>query len=252
MDFSKTTLVAFGDSFVYGQYEDDLNYQSCWNRSWVSKLEKLGRFKSSINLAAPGASNSRSFRMLLKFLDEIYSPEENYLIIYAITDLSRFEVCLSADDFSYFKFVDIVHSPYDTAANDTKIAPIGPWIFNNPKSCCDDARVIDSLKMYYGFLTNKNYHEKMFAQQLLAINNLMAANGLKHHYMTTLDSNFFLKQFSKYKIELPIIQHRHGRHLTITDFLSESGFKPGSCGHFDHDGNQFLAENIYSQIKGQS
>ena len=84
--YSNTTLVAIGDSFIYGHYEDDLNYNSCWQRSWVKKLEKIGNFKTSINMGAPGGCNARSYRMLIKFLEDMY---HNRVRTLAYKDLTK-------------------------------------------------------------------------------------------------------------------------------------------------------------------
>mgnify|MGYP000553990459 CR=1 FL=1 len=91
--FENKTLVGIGCSHVYGSYEGDYNIASCHERSWVNKLEKLGNFKSSINLGLEGGSNDRSVRELINFLKN--NSADSLVVIFSITELSRTEFPIS-------------------------------------------------------------------------------------------------------------------------------------------------------------
>ena len=78
MNFSDYTLVAFGDSFTFGDglyawdKEKELaqDYRlKCNKRAYVAKLQKRLRFKSSLNLAVMGCSLSRMYYNMQRFIE---------------------------------------------------------------------------------------------------------------------------------------------------------------------------------------
>lgn len=246
--YSNTTLVAIGDSFIYGHYEDDLNYNSCWQRSWVKKLEKIGNFKTSINMGAPGGCNARSYRMLIKFLEDIYDSKENYLLIYGITDMSRFELPVFNEDVIKNEIPICYWSPYDQPMVDYQIFPIGPWTmdqFRTPK-------VIDYIKFYYGFFDNAKYQTDRIIEQLLSISALLEKYNIKYYYFETGSSLGLLKNNVRLGTVFPEIEfYYNGDKTLMANFLLDNGYKHSWCKHFNHDANEFLAEYIFNQIKDE-
>ena len=125
--YEDTTLVVVGDSFVYGHLGDDLNVESCHNRSWVRQLEKIGNFKTSVNLGAPGGSNYRSIRVVYEYLDQHYNPDEKYLVIFAASELSRFELPVNDHVGRILEITNDNPACYSTIQNETVTADLGSW-----------------------------------------------------------------------------------------------------------------------------
>ena len=55
-------------------------------------------------------------------------------------------------------------------------------------------------------------------------------------------------QFS-FKITLIPFKHNDGTKLNVNGFLHYKNQKPGTCNHWDHAGNEFLANYLLTQIK---
>jgi hypothetical protein len=242
-------LVVVGDSFIYGQLGQDYELNQCWARSWVSKLGIIGKFKSVTNLGSPGGSNQRSTRVLLNWLTEHYNSLEEYLIIYAVTELSRFEVAVEDTKLIY----DLNFIPYCPYEKHQNIANIGSWSMD-----CSVEPTNDYLKAHYGIFRRDDYDKKKLAHDILLMTMFFKNLKIKHYFMETIcnvgdswpsaetipqnfyDSLGIVPQFIKFT--------NAQLYSNQEFFLKENGFKPALCSHFDHDANDFLANYIHKRI----
>jgi hypothetical protein len=240
--FEDTTLVVVGDSFIYGHLGDDLNVESCHNRSWVRQLEKVGNFKTSVNLGAPGGSNYRSVRVLCEYLEQEYSPDEKYLVIFAASELSRFE--LPVND-HLGRILDITtDNPacYSTIQNETVAAPVGNWQLDST-----DHKFSNFLGMYYANFNDDAYSEKILRNSLFSLKAVLDNLNIKSFFTSTILAPDVLGKMSFLGEKLPLIKYFYEPTLddNIGQFLSVMGFKRYPCSHYDEQAYIFLANYIY-------
>ena len=256
--FNDVTLVVVGDSFVFGHYGDDVgsddeSIRSCWNRSWVKKLEKIAGFKNSINLSAPGGSNTRSVRKIMNFFSSEYSPEEKYFVIFAGTTVSRIELPILPEDLLHYKLLGVASSSINQLENSSKFASaLGVWTVDQIKRHEDPAKwdknkILEFLDTYYGIFFDIDYSICNFKHQIILMHTFLNSLNIPHYFMQTM-SDFKLDDIQMLDEELPIIRlfNQFGLDVALKQFLEFAGFEKGPCDHFDHDGNQFVAEYIYN------
>lgn len=252
--FEGKTLVAVGDSFVYGHLGDDLDAESCHARSWVSKLEKLGGFESSYNLGAPGGSNLRNYRVLLDFLND-YKPNETYVVFIAASEVSRHELTLSRQAGINLNFPITQLCPYERKHQDYGSNCIGNWTqfaLERDSDTSRSQRVIDYINLYYGLFYNIEYSNNLLHHQLVSMHCILNSLNIEHYFIETIcDLGITWPAGKDLNLNLPFIEYRvdNGRlPVNLSTFLMWQGFRPASCGHFDHDANEFLAKYLLDQI----
>jgi len=224
--FENKTLVGIGCSHVYGSYEGDYNIASCHERSWVNKLEKLGNFKSSINLGLEGGSNDRSVRELINFLKN--NSADSLVVIFSITELSRTE--------------------FQISNNNQKC--VSHWTLKD-EAFIADIKKKEFLETYYNYFQNDNYDKKIINQQILMLHTLLKSLNIEHYFFNMINLLDGIEKI-QFGIQIPFIDLLFkGVNQNVYSFLRYNKFPIGTCQHFDHDANQFLAEHIYKQIKEQ-
>ena len=247
--FEDTTLVVVGDSFVYGHLGDDLNVESCHNRSWVRQLERVGNFKTSVNLGAPGGSNYRSVRVLYEYLDQHYSPDEKYLVIFAASELSRFE--LPVNDHVGRRYAIVYDNPdyYSIIHDETVVTALGSWHLysNNMEKRCEPGQFSDFLSMYYTSFNDDIYSEKILRNSLFSIKAVLDKLNIKSFFTSTILTPWTLRNISLMGETLPLIEYFYGpgQVENIGNFLSIMGFEQYPCAHYDEQAYIFLANYIY-------
>jgi len=109
MNFSKYTLVSFGDSFTFGQDivphlpDKDLNKlklqekykKACNEYSYTQVIADSFGFKDSLNFGVPAGSNERSLTLLEPFLRS--NPTMKIFVLFNFTSSSRFLQFLKVD-----------------------------------------------------------------------------------------------------------------------------------------------------------
>jgi len=248
--FHDKTLVVVGDSFVYGHLGDDINYESCWQRSWVKKLEHIGNFKNSINLGEPGGSNARSHRVIMDFIRNDYTANEQYVIIYATTDLSRFEFSISIENSLAYNIPLYYQNPLERH-DEFQVYGVGSWtpdIIKNQANSEKSRPVLNYIEAYYNILFDENYERNKVVNQLIGLDHLFKNLNIQHYFMETV--GFGTIDAAKNAVEnLPTIEFDFiGNKMIMSDWLQKYKFKPYPCSHFDHDANEFAAKYIYKQI----
>lgn len=238
--YGDTILVGVGDSYILGQYENDIgatpkSLESCWRRSFIKKLEKCTGFESSINLSAPGGSNKRSIRKVIEFLTTEYDPNKKYFFIFGITSMSRTEWPIDKNVGIKSKLYangDYYKLPY----SDKVGLASGPWHLD-----CSNF-----IKTYYEDFFDEDYSKCELEQQLIMIHTLLNSVNIPHYFIYTFPSVDLYHINKKLpNLKLPLIRLKEEYPVcTLTDFLITNKFVKGYCGHYDHDANQFLAEHI--------
>jgi hypothetical protein len=228
--FEGKTLIGVGCSHVFGEYMGDVNPETCHQRSWVKKLEKLGNFKTSINLGMPGSSNYRSERVLFKYLKN--NRTEDLVVIFSITELSRTE------------FVDV------TSGKATDFFRIGSWMGNKDIWMNSSKRVKEFVETYYGNFHDDNHDIDEINRRILMIHLLLKSLNIEHYFFEMLNVPGTVEE-SQFNFQLPLIPFRHhnGTKLNANGFLTYNNQLPGECHHWDHGGNVFLATHLFEQIK---
>lgn len=228
--FDSKTLIGVGCSHTYGEYQGDVQRETCHERSWVKKLEKLGNFKTSVNLGMPGSSNYRSERVLFKYLKNNVS--EDLVVIFSITELSRTE------------FIDV------TSGKPTDFFRIGSWMGNNDISMNTPKRVKEFVETYYGNFHDDKHDIDEINRKILMIHLLLKSLNIEHYFFEMLNVPGKLEE-SQFNFQLPLIPFRHhdGTKLNANGFLKYKNQQPGECNHWDHAGNEFLATHLFEQIK---
>jgi len=247
--FKDTTLVVVGDSFVYGHLGDDLNIESCHNRSWVRQLEKVGNFKNSVNLGAPGGSNYRSVRVLYEYLDRDYSPDEKYLVIFAASEMTRFE--LPVNDHVGRRYAIVYDNPdhYSTIYDETVVATLGSWCLhsNDPEKRSEPGKFYDFLSMYYTSFNDDIYSEKILRNSLFSLKAVLDNLNIKSFFTSTILNPEVLNNMSFLGEKLPLIKYFYQPNFedNIGKFLGLMGFEVYPCSHYDEQAYIFLAKYIY-------
>lgn len=248
--FNDTTLIAVGDSFVYGHLGDDLNAETCHARSWVSKLGSMGNFKSVVNLGAPGGCNQRSFRVLLDYLDQYHDINEKYLVIFALSELHRFEFPILDKDINETKIYSVpIYCPHENKLSDQHaIVPIGFWTPSAYAKDCVQASLVNYIAGYYTYSAHDVYFEKTLTHQLSMLNSLLESMNIKCYFTTTILRADFVKNLKFLKKKLATINYYNSVDtvLNMLEFLTAKKFKKFPCSHFDHDANEFLAKYIHN------
>ena len=223
------TLIGVGCSHVFGEYMGDVNPESCHERSWVKKLEKLGNFKTSVNLGIGGGSNIRSERVLFEYLKN--NNTSDLVVIFSITELSRTE------------FID-------AAIGNGDFFRIGSWMGNKEVSMNTTQRVKEFVETYYGKFHSDSHDIREINRRILMIHLLLESLNIEHYFFEMLNVPGTVEE-SQFNFQLPLIpfQHQDGTKLNANGFLTYNNQLPGTCCHWDHEGNEFLASYLLKQIK---
>ena len=244
--FEGKTLVAAGDSHTYGQYLYDNVAESCHERSWVKKLETLGKFDKSVNLSRPGGSNDRIFRVLHEHVERNYRTIKNSVIIIALTDPIRFE--LPSLERTYFA--------KDNSNYDHKSYVINAINISNLSSCEDNTVAPQFLDTYYKYFYVEKYTFKMLNQKIIAFSSLLNRLGVEYYFTDFLSNNTFFNNPQYMGMKFPFLRIYETRGDNVMNAVKLSGFKVGNdvdpesnCNHLDHDGNEFIAECFLRDIK---
>jgi hypothetical protein len=237
--FNNKTLVALGCSHTFGDYMEDNDPITCHQRSWVSALEKLGNFKDSVNLGAGGSSNYRSERVLLEYLKK---NSKDIVVIFSITELSRFETVNVAQ--------------WDSTENKSD-AFIGEGAWGLDESNLDKKKK-EFLEYYYSELTNDETDVAIINRKVLMIHTLLKSLSIEHYFFEMLSGPSALLS-NQLGYEIPIIHFNEpGEPSVKIDWAihkptnamlwMKRRFPRANCGHFDQDANQALAEYLIGQI----
>ena len=228
--FEGKTLIGVGCSHTFAPLGEDINPLSCHERSWVKKLENIGNFKNSINLSLEGASNQRSERVLMEYLET--HEVSNLVIAFGLTDVSRFEIPLPDQTFTHLY----------------TMKPFGPWSVN--KEFTSDPKEITFMEILYGKFHSTQYETVMINRTLLFLNTFLNKFNIEHYFIelhchggSIVDNPFGIK--------LPLLnfKNKYGDATNAICYIMEQGYVPDYTGHFDHDAHQFLAELFYNRIK---
>lgn len=248
MDYSNKILVAAGCSHTYGQFLTESNPQECHERSWVKKLERLAGFKQSVNLSHPGASNKRSIRVLTDFLLKNVDNIQQYVFMLGTTSLARTEFPVNG--------IKILGNTDKFINESYSIALVTPAEINQIK----DKRLSNFLQMYYGFFSVDAYDIKMINHDMLRFHTLLEHYKVEHYFPVIMGSLTDFKSDIGNQ-SLPYIRFSRDGNDAF-NVTREKGFRMGvdidtisDCYHFDHDGNEFIAKEIYKSLmlkKGHS
>ena len=228
--FEGKTLIGVGCSHVFAPLGEDINPVTCHERSWVKKLEKLGNFKDSINISLEGASNRRSERVLMEYLET--HDVSNLVIAFGLTDLSRFEIPLVDETFSHLY----------------TMKSFGPWSVNTEYT--SDFRELAFMETLYGKFHSTQYETVMINRTLLFLNVFLNKLDIEHYFIelhchggSIIDNTFGIK--------LPLINFKNidGDPTNAIRYIIEQGHVPDYTGHFNDDAHEFLAELFYNRIK---
>lgn len=232
------TIVAVGCSHVFGSYlnsNDMFAKEECNQRSWVKKLgNKYFPTDNVVNLAAPGGSNARSFRVIKEYILDNLENASNLIVFFGITDLSRLELVTEHQ---------IEGPAVDFFANKSYIVNIvGPWCRVPMKD------VQTYLDVHYGVFYNDTYETEKINLDLLTLHIFLKHYGIEHYFVNMLAPQGIVNK----DYNLPLIDFGG-----IIQYAKKFGYKVGKdlhpeidCNHLDHDGNEFLAEKIYEKMKG--
>lgn len=239
--FEDKTLVALGCSHTYGVYEQDLgsspeSINSCFERSWASKLSKLGNFKEVVNLSIPGGNNNRSERVLLNYLKK---NSEKLIVIFTITELSRFETVNILSHTS-----DTITEIHDNYGYQTE----GIWKVSEEAV---DIKRRKFLEHYYVAMNHDVADTEAINRRVLLISTLLNSLKIEHYFIEMICKPDTIEQQQLgFKIPTISFQSKFGYNINAMNWMIEH-FKPGTCGHFDHDANQALADYIYKRISDE-
>lgn len=170
--FEGKTLVTLGCSHTYGVYEQDLGLSdesitSCFERSWASKLGKLGNFKEVVNLSAPGGSNHRSERVLLNYLKQ---NAKDLVVIFTITELSRFETV---------NILTQTTDPIIEIHDDWGYQTEGIWKVTEEAV---DIKRRKFLEHYYGAMNHDAADIEAINRRVLLISTLLNTLNIEHYF----------------------------------------------------------------------
>ncbi len=234
--FENKTLVALGCSHTFGVYEkdeglSDESIMSCHERSWASKLGKLGNFKEVVNLSAPGGSNHRSERVLFDYLKE---NTKDIVVIFTITELSRFETIYELD-------------------GNIKFATEGSWQLEYATNNIDqiDERRLKFLEYYYATQVHDKHDVNVINRKVTMIHTLLKSLDIEHYFleMLAVPGSVQREQLS-FKIPFINFKNEDGFMINAKDWAYKNYPQhKGSCGHWNEIAQQALAEYMFNYIK---
>lgn len=241
--YHNKTLVAAGCSHTYGTYLGFNDSESCHGRSWVKKLEKTAGFNQSLNLAIGGASNKRSLRVITDFILKNIDHIQDYVIMLAVTETSRTEL----------PSVQSTHIPQDVFFDHDNqgyhINMLGSFLVNKTT----DPIIDKFLETYYGKFSIDSYDADEINRQIYLLHMLLKYHNVEHYFPIMIGHTVMFNE----KIANELIPYIKFNQMPIVFYAKQQGYKVGrdinpnfNCNHFDHDGNQFIAENIYKHMKG--
>jgi hypothetical protein len=243
--FEGKTLVGLGCSHTHGVYEQDHglteeSIMSCHDRAWPAKLGKIGNFKDVINLSTPGGSNHRSERFLIDFLSDNQKDWKDVVVIFTITELSRFEtvnVVGMTDDELHKRILSGPDWGYLTE---------GIWKLNSDQIV--DSKRRQFLEYYYSIFSHHEADVEIINRKVLMISSLLHRLGIEHYFLEMLCAPETIKE-EQIGFKIPMINFIDGKgpKMNAIDWMTKR-FERGTCGHFDHDANQALADYIYDQL----
>jgi len=239
MTFKGKTLVATGCSHTYGSFLIDNEETTCHARSWVKKLERIGEFDHSVNLATGGGSNGRAFRVIKEYILANLNCLHDKVIMFGITEPARFELP-SPVNFNLDRDL--------TFKSNYFMNKFGPWQINNNDQL---GKFLPFAETYFGCFTVDRHLRHTLFLDMFAMHILLKHFNIEHYFFAF---RVYREYFKGYPIDmLPLFFFNNG---DAVDFAKSKGFKVGKniipsvdCNHLDHDGNQFIAECIYEMIK---
>ena len=225
------TLIGIGCSHTFGEYgeqyigEDSSDAWICHNRSWVKKLETLGNFKSSINLAAPGGGNDRSIRVLLDYLEN--NNTDNLVVIFAITEISRLEFPKIRPNLVTYE-----------------ITKSGLW--ETDPSINTDMSYQKFIKQFYSEYYSHEFQKKLLKQRLIMLDVFLKSLNIEHYFINMLCID---EDIVDIKSSIPLIEfYVESYSGNVIDCVKKLNFKPDNTNHFDHDANVYIAKYICDNI----
>jgi len=261
-------LVTLGCSHTLGSYLDTpgnsrRELEQCHSRSWSRKLATLLGTEQEFNLSINGGSNARSIRVLMEWIKQTYNDkfeDPDLLIVFSITEPIRFEIPVNAD-LTPGIIPNTLSLGNDKINDEWTTHRAGPWEINT----CHNINYSEYIKNHYGLFNNDEHEYKILTHKLVMLHYFLKSHNIKHYFFHGIDVSDFYKPFMPAFVKLPIIKltRKDDRDFETNafgpgGFLTSNGFNRGldvkprsGCAHFDHDGNQFLAEYIYKQIKDE-
>lgn len=242
--FNDVNLIVVGDSVVYGHLGDDVDMESCHNRSWVRKLGKVGNFKSETNLGAPGGSNERSHRVLLDHIEKTYSPTEKYLVLFCISELSRFELPIDLND-AGLSGIFLGYSCFESEK--IGISGIGPWTADciYGESTSHKEKIKEFFNTYYQMFSHEEYLIKTLSHKLFTLKSFLDTLNIKYFFTSTIAKPRILTDLKFFNETLPTLDYEG---YNINGFLDSRGFKRHPCMHHDEIAYNFLANHTYMKL----
>jgi hypothetical protein len=235
------TIVAVGCSHTFGSYlnANSMEYKDeCNSRSWPAKMQQqYYKDYDIVNLSAPGGSNTRSLRVLKEYILDNLDRAKELILFFGITDTCRIER-ISAKHVPG-PAVDII------AGKEYVVNAIGPWCISPWPD------VQKYLDVHYGLFHVDEYENEQLNLEMISLHTFLKHFNVEHYFVCMLVPG---KTFSKNKLikELPIIDF----NTTAIKYAKQCGYNVGKdlhpeidCNHLDHDGNEFLANEIYKKIE---
>jgi hypothetical protein len=216
------------------EYKDECN-----PRSWATKLQQhYYADYDVVNLSAPGGSNTRSLRVLKEYILDNLDRAKELIVFFGITDPCRIER-ISA--------MHVPGLPVDIlAGKEYVVNVIGPWT-----SKCPWADVQKYIDTHYGLFYNDEYENEQLNLEMINLHMFLKYFNIEHYLVCMLTPS---SAFRKNKLikELPLVEF----DASGIDYAKKHGYKVGrevnseiDCNHLDHDGNEFLAKEIYKRIE---
>jgi len=235
--FENKTLVGLGCSHTYGQVLDDFNRETCHERSWVKKLERIGNFKESVNLALPGGSNARSERVLFDFLK---NNNKDLLVIFTVTELSRFETFnAESTEAPFGSEIDIGYQAEAT------------WKLLPDLEHKIDPKKVEYLQYHYSMCSGHRDDVLSINRRIVLIHSFLKLLNIEHYFVEMVMAPGTIRR-EQFGFTLPFIEFKpKGKPwqlFTAFDWVEEN-YGLESCKHWNHEGSQGLAEYMLKYIK---
>lgn len=235
------TIVAVGCSHTFGSYlnTNSMEYKDeCNSRSWATKLQQ--QYYSDydiVNLSMPGGSNTRSLRVLKEYILDNLDQAKDLIVFFGITDPGRIERI--SEGHVEGPAVDFL------AGKEYVVNVIGPWCQSSQKD------VQTYINIHYGLFYVDEYENEQLNLEMISLYTFLKHFNIEHYFVCMLVPERVLEK-NKLLNELPII----GFNTTAIEYAKKNGYKVGKdlypeidCNHLDHDGNKFLAKEIFERVE---
>jgi hypothetical protein len=170
--------------------------------------------------------------MLFDFLQ---NNKEDLVIIFTITELSRFET------FNVAKKQNI----------NLRYQPVGAWSLVLDPKFPDDPKRIEYLKYHFTACSDNDEDVRIINRKVVMIHALLKSLNIEHYFLEMISLPGTIKR-NQLEFNIPFIEFnsKSNKQIPAYEWVKER-YSLGSCGHWGDDASQGLAKYMFDYINSK-